>query len=225
MVAVNNLGLEGLRTILNIKSNTTYQRAGAPEMEDILAAKSDSVIVSALAKDVGEIYQRIKETGSDEAIAGFSSIVQAFGTDLTGQAIVDVVRGADAMSGEDLQNYGQLVGTIDELGSPASLARFARQSAQAFTVDAELGRSYLGATAAIVNADYSGNPGKVVDQQLTNLNDFMSKFAKLANSEEPTGSDIDVYKQFAEGIRARTTGEEIAQDINDFSPGDESPAG
>lgn len=82
MLSINNLGLSGLKTILNIQPAPEIQLSSSPKMEDILQAKSESVLVSAASKGLGKTYQRLKTTGNEAAVSGFSKIVQNFGSDI-----------------------------------------------------------------------------------------------------------------------------------------------
>ncbi len=266
MISINNLGLSGLKTILNIqpasetqigsapkaediiqakldsvllsaaaKSITnktavsdlfTSQSSSAPQLADIIQAKSDSVLVSTASKDIGTAYQRLKATGNEAAVRGFSKIAQSFGRNISGTAIADIATATGTMGSEDLQRYGAIAGSISSLGNSAIFAKFASQAATAINASQDLGRSYLNATAAIVNAEYSGNRQEVADQQLTNLSDFMTKFGELGKPAEASKTSTTSFTEFANSIGTMTKGLEISTAIGNYTvpSGDSSSA-
>ncbi len=253
MISINNLGLSGLKTILNIQSAAESRSSSSPQVEDIiqaksdsvllsaavksitnntavsglfkspsssspqladiLQAKSDSVLVSAASKSIGTTYQRLKATGNETAVSGFSKIVRSFGSDISGKAIADIATASEKMDSEDLQRYGSVAESVSSLGNSAIFAKFASQAATAFNADQELGRGYLNATAAIVNAEYSGNRQEVTGQKLTNLSDFMAKFSELGNPDEASEAGITSFSEFANTLGTMTTGTDISTAI------------
>jgi hypothetical protein len=257
MISINNLGLSGLKTILNIQSTTDSQIGSSPQVEDIIQAKSDSVLLSAAAKsitnkaavsdlfksqsssspqladiiqaksdsvlvsaaskNIGTTYQRLKATGNETAVSGFSKIVQSFGRDISGAAIADIATATGTMGSEDLQRYGSIAESVSSLGNSAIFAKFASQAATAFNSSQELGRGYLNATAAIVDAEYSGNRQEVINQKLTNLSDFMAKFSELGNPAEASKAGITSFTEFANSIGTMTKGTEIGTAIGNYT--------
>lgn len=225
MISINNLGLAGLKTILNIQSSTTSQPTDSPKVQDILQSQSDSLLVSAAAKSIGTTYQRLKATGNEAAVSGFSKIVQSFGSSITGSAIADIATATSNMSSEDLQDYGSLAGAVSDLGNSAVFAKFATQAATAFNADQGLGRSYLNASAAIVNAQYSGDRQQVIDQTLTNMSDFMARFGELGNPAEAGNTAVNSFTEFADSVAAMGEGTEIATAIGDYAaPTEDAPS-
>ena len=221
MTSINNIDLTRLQTILNISAQSQTSPKNTPTMEDVFQAKTDSIIVSNLSKNIGEAYRRVKQTGDEEAISGFTKIVQNFGNSLSGQEIVDIVNTTREMTTADLTTYGSLANAIDELGSPATMARWAAQAASVYNADAELGRDYMGATSAIINSEYTGNRQQVVDQKLGNLSDFMAKWDQLGDAGEADANAKQFYHDFAEHIGSMSKGEEIAAAIENFNPNQE----
>lgn len=217
MISINNLGLAGLKTILNVQSSATSQPGASPKVQDILQTQSDSLLVSTAAKSIGTTYQRLKATGNEAAVSGFSKIVQSFGTSITGSAIADIATATSNMSSEDLQDYGSIAGAVSDLGNSAVFAKFASQAATAFNADQELGRSYLNASEAIVNAEYSGNRQQVIDQTLTNMSDFMARFGELGNPAEAGTNTVGSFTEFANLVGAMSKGPEIATAISDYA--------
>lgn len=257
MISINNLGLSGLKTILNIQSGAKSQGNSSPQVEDIiqaksdsrllsaaakniasntavsslfkgqggsspqlaniLQAKSDSVLVSAASKNIGATYQRLKATGNEAAVSGFAKIVQSFGRDISGTAIADIATATGDMGSEDLQRYGSVAESVSSLDNSAIFAKSASQAATAFTVGEELGRGYLNATAAIVDAEYSGNRQEVLGQKLTNLSDFMAKFSELGKPAEASEARITSFTGFANSIGAMTEGTAISTAIGDYT--------
>ena len=217
MISINNLGLSGLKTILNIQSATDSQSSSSPQLTDILKAKSDSVLVSAAAKNLGKTYQRLKASGNQATVSGFSKIVQSFGSNISGAAIADIAMATSKMGNEDLQRYTSIAESVSNLGNSAIFAKFASQAATAFNADQELGRSYLNATAAIVDADYSGNRQEIVNQQLTNLSDFMAKFSELGKPAEASETSTASFTEFANSIGTMTKGTDISTAIGNYT--------
>ena len=193
------------------------QSSSSPQLADIIQAKSDSMLVSAASKDIGTTYQRLKATGNEAALRGFSKIVQSFGRDISGATIADIATATGTMGSEDLQRYGSVAESVSSLGNSAIFAKFASQTATAFNADQELGRGYLNATAAIVDAEYSGNRQEVIDQKLTNLSDFMSKFNELDKPSEASEAGITSFTEFANAIGTMTKGTAISTAIGDYT--------
>ena len=193
------------------------QSSSSPQLADIIQAKSDSVLVSTASKDIGTTYQRLKATGNEAAMRGFAEIVQSFGRDISGATIADIATATGTMGSEDLQRYGAVAESTSSLGNSTIFAQFASQAATAFNADQELGRGYLNATAAIVNAEYSGNRQEVIDQKLTNLSDFMTKFSELGKPAEASEAGITSFTEFANAIGTMTKGTAISTAIGDYT--------
>ena len=193
------------------------QSSSSPQLADIIQAKSDSVLVSTASKDIGTTYQRLKATGNEAAVRGFSQIVQSFGRDISGATIADIATATGTMGGEDLERYGAAAESISSLGNSAIFAKFASQAATAFNADQELGRGYLNATTAIVNAEYSGNRQEVANQKLTNLSDFMAKFSTLGKPAEASEAGITSFTEFANSIGTMSKGTDISTAIGDYT--------
>jgi len=193
------------------------QNSSSPQLADILQAKADSVLVSTASKDIGTTYQRLKASGNKAAVSGFSKIVQSFGRDISGTTIADIATATGKMSSEDLQRYGSIAESTSSLGNSAIFTKFASQAATAFNADQKLGRSYLNATAAIVNAEYSGNRQEVANQKLTNLSDFMTKFGELGKPAEASKTSTTSFTKFANSIGTMTKGTAISTAIGDYT--------
>lgn len=257
MISINNLGLSGLKTIFNIQSATDSQFGSSPKAEDIIQAKSesvllsatvksitnktaisnlfkrqsssspqladiiqaqsDSVLVSTASKDLGTTYRRLKATGNEAAVRGFAKIVQSFGRDISGATIADIATATGTMGSEELQRYGAVAESVSNLGNSAIFAQFASQAATAFNADPELGRGYLNATAAIIDAEYSGNRQEIIDQKLTNLSDFMAKFSELGKPAEASKATITSFTEFANSLGTITKGTEISTAIGNYT--------
>lgn len=202
------------------------QSSSSPQLTDIFQAQSDLVLVSAASKDIGTTYQRLKATGNEAAVRGFAKIVQSFGRDISGATIADIATATGTMGSEDLQRYGAVAESVSNLGNSAIFAQFAAQAATSFNADQELGRSYLNATAAIVEAEYSGNRQEVIDQKLTNLSDFMAKFSELGKPAEASETSTTAFTEFANSIGTMTKGTAISTAIGDYTtpPEDSSSA-
>lgn len=224
MISINNLGLSGLKTILNIQSAADSQSSSSPQLEDILQAKADSVLVSAASQSLGKTYQRLKATGNEAATSGFSKIVQSFGSDISGKAIADIAMATGQMGSEDLQRYGSIAESVSSLGNSAIFAKFTSQAATAFSAGQELGRGYLNATNAILEAEYSGSRQEVIDQKLTNLSDFMAKFSELGKPAEASEASITAFTEFANSIGAMTKGTDISAAIDNYTGASEDSA-
>jgi len=195
----------------------TAQSSSSPQLANILQAKADSVLVSAASKNIGTTYQRLKATGNESAVSGFSKIVQSFGRDISGTTIADIATATGTMGSEDLQRYGSIAESTSSLGNSAIFTKFASQAATAFNADQKLGHSYLNATAAIVNAEYSGNRQEVANQKLTNLSDFMAKFSEIGKPAEASKTSITSFAKFANSIGAMTKGTDISTAIGNYT--------
>lgn len=217
MISINNLGLSGLKTILGIQPTAESQSSSTPQLENILQAKSDSLLVSAASQSLGKTYQRLKVTGNQAATSGFSKTIQSFGNDISGTAIADIAMATSKMGSEDLESYGSTAQSVSSLGNSAVFAKFASQAAAAFNTDQDLGRSYLNATTAITNATYSGTRQEVIDQKLSNLSDFMAKFSELGTPASASQSEITAFGEFANSIGAMTNGTEISSAIGNYT--------
>lgn len=120
------------------------------------------------------------------------------------------------MDSVDLQRYGSLAESVSSLGNSALFAKFASQVATAFSADQELGRGYLNATSAIVNAEYNGSRPEVTNQKLTNLSDFMAKFSELGNPAKASNAGLTSLAEFANFIGTITKGTEISTVIGNY---------
>lgn len=217
MVSISNLGLDGLRTLFNTATMSTPGVSTLPQAEDIVQAQSDSVIVSSLAQDIGKTYNRLRAAGDQAAMAGFAKIVQGFGSALSGEEIAEIVTASTEMGTADLQQYGQLANTIDQLGNDATVYRYASQAASSYNIDAQLGRSYMAATEAIVSADYSASDGEN-EATLSNLGNFMDTWQDFLSDPQASSADLSSYQDFAEQVSSSTTDEEVGTAIANFNP-------
>ncbi|MFZ5774862.1 MAG: hypothetical protein ACOY3Z_05210 [Thermodesulfobacteriota bacterium] len=223
MLSTKSLGLSGLKSVLNIQTPTEPTSASPiggstnPQLGNILKAKEDSVRVSESAKDLGETYKRLKASGNQEAVSGFTKVVQGFGSGISGEAISNVATATSKMSDTDLQQYGSVAKAVSSQGNSAVLAKFAGQAATAYNADKELGRGYMNATSSIMNAEYSGNRQEVASQKLATQSNFMTKFGELGSPSKASKEDVASFTSLANSIGGMGKGTEINTAIRDYT--------
>jgi len=217
--------------------NVVYQSIGLTNnskdssnpTESILGASQDAMMISGRAKDIGTLYNDVKQTGDENAIQGFREAVQNLvgkldNTDLNN--LTDM--GKEAVSQGKAGTFTDLLSTFHDLNDKANtslgmdMVNTASKTYSKYGLDSAA--SFVDASKHVLNASYETDSSRfstlkqfisawqdisMQDKSDEQIKNNMSDFANKVSATD--GSDLETYLSSVN--KAAGNGSDISQSL------------
>jgi len=172
---------------LNISQRDTSSDFTQP----ILDSASHGVIISAQAKDVGKLYNELKATGDEEALAGFREVIQNLAGNLDNQALTKLVDfGKEAVEQGETEAFANLLSVAHELNEEG-------KSSLSMVVVREAGNTYSD-QGFEMTVEFAQTARSIMDMNFTTtkenistIQDFVTTWRNIRTQEDSEQEEIE----------------------------------
>ncbi|MDD5456479.1 MAG: hypothetical protein PHV30_05540 [Candidatus Margulisbacteria bacterium] len=201
--------------LLNATFGNATDNSIASLSQSLLGSESQLAGISSLAKEVGTVSAKIKNTGNNQAIMGMNNVMASLIQNRNAEdptALLNSLRNMSADNLNSVMSAAYNINLVDakETGGSGKMMEWVKQASAMQEVNVDTGSNFLAATNKILSASSGTNASEVT---LTTLSDFMD----ITNAITAMDKSVDVknqnYLTFFKNIQAST---DINKDMNSF---------